>query len=148
MKRLITSCLFAIMLAPASLAYADITQKRAEPDARAFELPSQDEIDAIKAQLPDFNAIMSDLMALSQDESFKQGMSDSLNAAKKHMDMDSFKSTDGELPDMSAMMGAMLDMLSDEAVMGGMMDQFGPMQELMEKHVPEAADNADKPDWQ
>lgn len=152
MKRFFTSCMFAVLCAPAGLAHADITQKKPAPSIGDIELPTQQEIEDIKASLPDFNAIINDFMTLAQDESFQDSLKGGLDAMKGHLDNDSFKPEDGELPDITGMMGAMLDMIGDEKLIGGLIEQIEPMQDIMKKHVPDAFEDSGAAeqglDWQ
>lgn len=105
-------------------------------DLSDLKMPSQDEIAAITEQLPDMAAILGDMKALIEDESFTGGMERSMDTLSGRMKQ---HTNSGGEPDMNAMFADMLSLLSDEEFVGGMVQTIGPIQEMMIEHMPEQA---------
>lgn len=148
--------LAGLLLSPLSLAH-EIAPEAVKPDAPRhayeapdndleFKLPSQAEIEAIKKQLPDMTAMMGDMMAMMQDEDMQKNLKGSFDILKDHVGPEDFAKTDEGLPDVTAMMGSMLDLMGDEDFIGGLIGAMEPLQQTLEKHMPDP--EIAEPDWQ
>ncbi len=111
-----------------------------EDALKDFKLPSQAEIDEMLAQMPDFNAIMGDVMVVMKDEKLRTKMKSSAEAFKdKIEESDILTQRDANgLPDIKALMSVMLGTMSDEGVAGefleGMAEFASEMDAIAEKH--------------
>ncbi len=129
-----------LILAPAAI--ADPVQ---EPPNRSAQIKPLDkaDIDAMAAQMPDFNKMIAGLQSVMADPKVRGGLKAAAGAAGKAMDgVEMSAKTDTGMPDMNAMMGTMLALLGDEELMGGLSEALsaasGPMEQVIKEAAPAA----------
>lgn len=157
----------ALLLTAAAPAYAGppTDTEKAETPLKRPALPTEAEINEIIEDLPDFNAIMSDMLKIVQNPEIMNEMKKSGEAfAKKMENSGALELDENGMPDFNAAIGTMLGALSDEEVTGDMLDNLTGMAQAfqsLEKHFdgmeldfdfkPQsykpANDTKVKPDW-
>jgi len=107
------------------------------------QLPTQGEIEDILENMPDFNAIMGDMMGLMKDERFRENMESSARAFGDRLERSGALETGKNgMPDFNNAFAVMLETFSDEEAMGGMLDTMMGLAATMEKHAPEMTKTA------
>ena len=126
-----------IQAAQARANKAETSDQTPPQSLKDIELPTKAEIAEMQKQLPDLNAMLSDMMELAQGEDFQTDMRKSVDRMKSQFEGTDLEMENG-MPDLNAMMGAMLMMFAEDEIMDTMLSQIVPMAEMMEKHVPES----------
>ncbi len=106
------------------------------------QLPTQGEIEDILENMPDFNAIMGDMMGVMQDEKLQTKLKSTAKTFGEKIEKSGALDTRDAngLPDFNALFGAMLPMIADEDGLGGLIEPMTELAEKMEdslqKHTP------------
>lgn len=109
-----------------------------------FNLPSQSEIEEMIDSLPDFNAIIGDVIKLTENDRLQKRMERSGEAFSEKLEKSgALEPDENGIPDIKLALKVIASAVSDEDVTGGMLDTISELQTLMEKHVPE--DEREKP---
>ena len=137
----------------ASLAISSIAVAHPEPantpeplsapsKTTAPQLPTEAEIADILETMPDFNALMGDMLGVVQDEKLQSKMkSTAKNFGEKIEKSGALDKRDANgLPDFNALFAVMLPMIADEDGLGGLIEPMSEIAEKMEgsmqKHAP------------
>lgn len=105
-----------------------------------LKLPSQAEIDDMLENLPDFNAIMGDMIDMAKDEKMQKRFETTAESFKDLLDEDVLSKRDKNgLPDMNALLATMLGAMSEDGpageLLGGVAEIASEMETIMEKHA-------------
>ena len=142
------------LIALAFTGFSSLAAAHPEPEASdvtkpatkitAPQLPTQDEIEDILENMPDFNAIMGDMMGVMQDEHLQSKLKSTVKTFGEKIEKSGALDTRDAngLPDFNALFGAMLPMIADEDGLGGLIEPMTELAEKMEdslqKHAPPA----------
>lgn len=134
-----------VLLSLAVVAMSSSAFAHPEPEpltkSQDFNLPSQTEIEEMIDRLPDFNAIIGDVIELTENDRLQKRMERSGEAfSDKLEESGALEPDENGIPDIKLALKVMMSVMSDEEVTGGMIETLSELQSIMEKHVPEAQD--------
>lgn len=137
--RLAAAISFAFLMTGSVMAQPPVPDREAQ-----FNFPTPAEIEAIIDELPDFNAILSDVRHLVEDDKLQRRMERSGEAfADKLEQSGALEPDENGLPDIKLTLQVMMLALGEEEVSGGLIETLTELQAVMDKHLPE--DAADTP---
>ena len=111
-------------------------------------LPSDEKIEEMIAELPDFNHLLDGLLEIAQDEDIREKFADSAAHMKSEIEKSgALKPRDNGLPDINTGLAVLLRSLSDEDGIGGMIDAFEGVGDelgtLMQESLDKKGDKSD-----
>ena len=107
-------------------------------------LPSDEKIEEMIAELPDFNHLLDGLIEIAQDEDIREKFADSAAHMKSELDKSgALETRDNGLPDINAGLAVLLRSLSDEEGIGGMLDALEGVGDELETVMKESLDKKD-----
>lgn len=110
-------------------------------------LPSEDQIEDMIAELPDFNHLMDGLIKIAQDETVREQLADSAAHMKEQFeDSGALELRDNGLPDINTGLEVLLRSLSDRDGIGGMLDALEGVGDELETVMKESLDTDSKKD--
>ena len=109
-------------------------------------LPSDEKIESIIDDLPDFNHLLDGLIEIAQDDEFREKFADSAAHMKSELEKSgAMEPRDNGLPDVNAGLAVLLRSLSDEDGIGGMLDALedvsGELGTVMQESLDKTADH-------
>lgn len=108
------------------------------------KLPSDEKIEDMIAELPDFNHLLDGLIKIAQDEEIRGKFADSAAHMKSELDKSgALETRDNGLPDINAGLAVLLRSLSDEDGIGGMLDALEGVGDELETVMKESLDKKD-----
>ena len=138
MRILALSLAAPLIFAGTALAHPEKSDPKPAKDISEIELPTQQEIDEILADLPDFNAIMGDFIALAKDDEVQARFEAAGEKMSRKLEKSrAFETDENGLPDFNAMMGVMMSMMAKDGPMEDLLETAQDIQAVMEKHVDE-----------
>lgn len=103
-----------------------------------MKLSSKAEIEDMIDRLPDFNAVIDDVIKLTENDRLQKRIERSGEAfADKLEDSGALEPDENGIPDIKLMLKVVVTAMSDEEVTGGLLETLSELQSVMEKHIPE-----------
>ena len=144
MRILALSLAAPLIFAGTAFAHPEKSETKPVTDISKIELPTQAEIDDMLADMPDFNALIDDLIALATDEDVQARFEAAGDKMSQKLEKSgAFETDENGMPDFNAMMGVMMSMMAKDGPMEDILETVENIQTVMEKHVDE--DGALKP---
>ena len=104
-------------------------------------LPSEEAIEDMIAELPDFNHMMDGLIKIAQDDDVREQLADSAAHMKEQFEKSgALDPRDNGLPDINAGLAVLLRSLSDEDGIGGMLDALEGVGDELETVIQESVE--------
>ncbi len=137
--------LLASITLTAPLAAAHPEHPNPETGQATTKFPSKAEIEAAIDDMPDFNAIFDDMIALTENNDLSERMERSADRVKTDLETSGALEPDRNgLPDIKLTLKVLMGALSEEEVSEGLLETLTDIQAIMEKHMDDdsAADSA------
>ncbi|MEP6343659.1 MAG: hypothetical protein ABJ275_10110 [Maricaulaceae bacterium] len=112
------------------------------------KLPSDEKIEEIIADLPDFNHLLDGVLKIAQDEKIREKISNTATHMKSEIDKSgALEPRENGLPDINTGLAVLLRSLSDKDGIGGMLEVLeevgGELETVMQESIDKENDESD-----